>query len=165
MFKQIFLPLIAVASFITLVGLLSQGKLNFLFNQPISTPIVTTKTIKIESITINIEVAKTSDERAEGLSNRDNLIESNGMVFVFDKDSKPVFWMKDTKIPLDIIWINDNKIVGIEKNVQIEINKSDTELKKYNAPSIVDYVLEVNAGFSDKNNIKVGQTISGLEQL
>ena len=52
-----------------------------------------------------------------------------------------------------------------EKNVQPEIGKSDSELEKYVSPSTIDYVLEVNAGFSDKNNIRSGQMISGLEQL
>ena len=87
------------------------------------------------------------------------------MIFVFIKNSKPTFWMKDTKIPLDIIWINDNKIVGIEKNVQPEVDRKDSELTKYPAPSAIDYVLEVNGGLSDENNIKVGQSLSGLEQL
>ena len=87
------------------------------------------------------------------------------MVFVFDKDSKPVFWMKDTLIPLDMIWINDGKVVGIEKNVQIEKGKKDNELKKYYAPSKVDYVLEVNAGFCDKNNIKAGSSVQKLSDL
>jgi len=165
MFKQIFLPLIVVATFITLVGLLGQGKLNYFFNLPSPTPKVSLKTVKIENLEIDVEVAKSADERAKGLSGRDRLDENSGMVFVFSKDSKPIFWMKDTKIALDIIWINYNKIVGIEKNVQPEIGKTDSELKKYTAPSIVDYVLEVNAGFADKNNIKIDQMISGLEQL
>ncbi|KKP46433.1 MAG: hypothetical protein UR39_C0016G0004 [Candidatus Woesebacteria bacterium GW2011_GWA1_33_30] len=165
MFKQIFLPLIVVATFITLVGLLGQGKLNYFFNLPSPTPKVSLKTVKIENLEIDVEVAKSADERAKGLSGRDRLDENSGMVFVFSKDSKPIFWMKDTKIALDIIWINYNKIVGIEKNVQPEIGKSDSELEKYVSPSTIDYVLEVNAGFSDKNNIRSGQMISGLEQL
>ena len=165
MFKQIFLPLIVVATFITLVGLLGQGKLNYFFNLPSPTPKVSLKTVKIENLEIDLEVAKSADERAKGLSGRDRLDENSGMVFVFSKDSKPIFWMKDTKIALDIIWINYNKIVGIEKNVQPEIGKSDSELEKYVSPSTIDYVLEVNAGFSDKNNIRSGQMISGLEQL
>lgn len=155
MFKSIFLPIIAVAGFIVLVGLLSQGKL---IKEK-------SKSIKIDTTEINIEVAKSNEEKSKGLSNRISLDENSGMIFVFSKNSKPVFWMKDTKIPLDIIWINDNKIIGIDKNVQPEPNVVDSKLKKYQSPFEVDYVLEVNAGFSDKNNIKLDQTISGLEQL
>lgn len=163
MFKQIFLPLIAVMVFITLVGLLSQGKLSFLIPTP--APVANSKTIKIEDVEINVEVARTNEERATGLSNRTKLAEKSGMVFVFQKGSKPVFWMKDTKIALDIIWIKDNKIVAINKSVQPEPNVTDNKLKKYPAPSEIDYVLELNAGFSDKYNIKAGQNLSGLEQL
>lgn len=165
MFKQLFLPIIAVAGFITIVGLLSQGKLNSLLKIPPSTPKTELKIVKINNIEVGVEVAKTAEERSKGLSNREKLAENNGMVFVFTKDSKPIFWMKDTKIALDIIWINDNKIIGIDKNVQPELEKSDSELKKYSPPVTIDHVLEVNGGFSDKNNIKVGQMIFGLEQL
>lgn len=164
MFKSIFLPLIAVAAFIVFVGLLSQGKLDFIFKKT-SSVIQNQKKISIGNIEIKIEVAKSNEERSRGLSNRTQLDNESGMVFVFEKNSNPVFWMKDTKIPLDIIWINDNKIVGIEKNVQPEPNTVDSKLTKYQSPSSIDYVFEVNGGFSDKNNIKIGETISGLEQL
>lgn len=163
MFKQIFLPLIAVMLFIIFVGLLSQGKLSFLIPTP--APTANSKTIKIEDVEITVETAKTNEERGIGLSNRSKLAEKSGMLFVFDKGSKPIFWMKDTKIALDIIWIKDNKIVAINKSVQTEPNIEDSKLKKYPAPSEIDYVLEVNDGFSDKNGIKAGQNLSGLEQL
>jgi uncharacterized membrane protein (UPF0127 family) len=87
------------------------------------------------------------------------------MVFFFNPNSKPTFWMKDTKITLDLIWINDDKVVTINKNVQPEPGKKDSELKKYPAPSVIDYVLEVNAGFSDKNGIKAGSTVQKLSDL
>lgn len=165
MFKSVFFPLIAVAAFIVLVGLLSQGKLNPLFNKVAPTQISSSKIIKIDNTEIKVEVARSNEERSIGLSNRTELNDKAGMVFVFNKDSKPVFWMKDTKIALDIIWINDNRIVGIDKNVQPEIGVSDNKLKRYSAPSIIDYVLELNGGFCDKNDIKVGQNLSDLEQL
>ncbi|EKE06287.1 MAG: hypothetical protein ACD_19C00021G0019 [uncultured bacterium] len=166
MFKSIFLPLIAVVAFIILVGLLSQGKLDPFIKKVSPSPIVqNSKTIKIVNTEIKIEVAKSNEERSKGLSNRTKLDDNSGMVFIFPKDSKPVFWMKDTKIPLDLIWIDDNKIVGIDKNVQPEPSVLDNNLKKYPAPTPIDYVLEVNGEFSDKNNIKIGETISGLEQL
>lgn len=165
MFKSIFLPIIAVAAFITLVGLLSQGKLNFLLNKVNSVENSTQKTIKINDVEIAIEVARTSGERSKGLSNRSKLDEKSGMFFVFEKGSKPVFWMKDTKISLDLIWIKDGRVIGIEKKVQPEIGKKDSDLKRYPAPSAIDYVLEVNGGFSDKFNIKSGDEVSGLQDM
>lgn len=164
MFKQVFGPLLAVAAFIVVVGLLSQGKLNFLINKVVVTPNSNLKIIKIENIEIQVEVAKTNEERGKGLSNRTKLDEKSGMIFVFNNE-KPVFWMKDTKIALDMIWIKNNKIIGIDKNVQPEIGVPESRLKKYPSPDSIDYVLEVNGGFSDKSGIKIDQMISGLEQL
>ncbi len=165
MFKQIFLPLLLVAAFITLVGLLSQGKFNSFLKSTVPSKTVEEKTIIVGDTEIKVEVAKTNEERAKGLSNREKLEEGSGMLFVFEKNSKPVFWMKDTKIALDIIWINDDKVVGIEKNVQPEPDKKDNQLKKYSAPTAIDYVLEVSGGFSDKNNIKTGSTVQKLSDL
>lgn len=164
MFKQIILPLLAVAGFIVVVGLFSQGKINLPKNSP-SPSVKPLNTIKINNVEIPVEVAKTDQQRQKGLSGRTNLADKNGMIFVFQKGSKPTFWMKDTKIPLDIIWIRNGKIVKIDKNVPTEIGKTDTELTRYFSPQAIDYVLEVNAGFSDKNKITVDQSLSGLEQL
>lgn len=165
MFKSLFLPILAVAAFIVLVGLLSKGKLDGVLKKIAPTVTVTQKTIRVDTKEVKVEVAKSDEERAKGLGGRDSLAETSGMIFVFNKDSKPVFWMKDTKIALDIIWINEGKVVKIDENVQPEPNVADNELKRYPAPSAIDYVLEVNGGFSKKYGIKVGQMISGLEQL
>jgi len=166
MFKQVFLPILLVMAFIVLTGLMYQGKFNSFLTKAIPTNSSSpTKTIVVGDKEINVEIAKTDKDRATGLSNRTELNENNGMIFVFPKDSKPTFWMKDTKIALDIIWINDDKIVGINENVKPEIGASDNKLKKYPAPSAVDYVLEVNSGWSSKNNIKVGTSVQKLSDL
>lgn len=165
MFKSLFLPLIGVAAFITLVGLLTQGKFDSILKKTTTNINSELKVIKIDNVEVEVEVAKTNSERAKGLSNRDSLGEGNGMIFVFEENSEPIFWMKDTRIALDIIWINDDKIVGVDRNVEPEPNKKDSDLTRYPSPSVVDYVLEVNGGFSDSNNIRTGQTLSGLEQL
>jgi len=164
MFKSLFLPLIGVALFITFVGLLSQGKLSFL--TPNSSPLPSnTKTIKIDDIEIIVEVSKTNEERAKGRSNRNSLKENSGMIFIFEKNSRPTFWMKDTKIALDFIWISNDKVVGVNKNVQPEPNLDENNLTKYPAPTGIDYVLQVNGGFSDKNKIKVGSNVQKLSDL
>ncbi|AKM83498.1 hypothetical protein A2422_01330 [Candidatus Woesebacteria bacterium RIFOXYC1_FULL_31_51] len=163
MFKSLFLPLIAVAVFITFVGLLSQGKLNNFFPSKATELTVNTKILKINNLQIDVELAKTNIERAKGLGGRDKLGENSGMLFVFDDGSKPTFWMKDTKIALDIIWINDKKIIKIDKNVQPEIGIEDSKLIRYSAPSSINYVLEVNAGFSDKNKLEIGDSVNLIE--
>lgn len=166
MFKQLFLPLIAVAAFIVLVGLLVQGKIgNF---QPISifpSPTPSAKLIKLDDTEVEVEIAKITEERQKGLSGRQELGENSGMLFVMPKNTKPTFWMKDTLFPLDIIWIKDGKVLGISENAPVEKDVPDEKLTLYPAPSVVDYVLEVNAGFSQKNGIKAGSTFQMLFDL
>ncbi len=85
-----------------------------------------------------------------------------GMLFIFDsKKVSPSFWMKDTLIPLDIIWIRDNRVEKIDKDVPTPApDTPDNKLPKYTSGRPVDYVLEVNAGFNQKNGIKVGDPLT-----
>jgi len=115
------------------------------------------KSIKINDIEILVEIADTSEKRAKGLSDRQSLPENQGMLFLFDKPDFHSFWMKDTLIPLDFIWIRDDKVVGITQNIKPEGYQPPhvlTPEEKINA------VLEVNAGFVKKSNLKVGDKIS-----
>ena len=169
MIKKLILSILLVAGFIAGVGILTQraqkGQSLNIFEKPSSIPTFELKEISIGETKIFVELADTKNERARGLSNRDSLPENQGMLFVFDqKDTFPTFWMKDTKLPLDIIWIEDEKIAKINKNVQPEPDKSDRELTRYRPDSPIDYVLEVNAGFSDKNGLEVGNTVD-LSQI
>lgn len=170
MVKQLFLPLAAVAIFIVLVGLFTQ-KPSFLNLSKYlqSSNSVQKKTMTVGSKTIQVEIANTQDLRTKGLSGRTSLPADSGMLFVFDlKGETPVFWMKDMLIPLDMIWIHsssgdvsDEKIVKIDKNIPAPPkNTSDDKLDKIRANQPVDYVLEVNGGFSDQNNIKVGDFVT-----
>ena len=73
----------------------------------------------VDKIKIKVEIADTPEKRAEGLMFRDHLNENSGMFFVFDEESSHSFWMKNTLIPLDIIWINaDKKVVYIKHKAQ-----------------------------------------------
>lgn len=160
--KQILLPIIGVAIFIAFVGFLTKRTQTFKFN-PTPTP-ESKKEIRIDSTTIRVDLADTESERRNGLSGRESLEQDEGLLFIFDrKDIFPTFWMKDMKFPIDIIWINDEKIVKIDKNVPPPPEGAeDKNLKLYNPDKPIDYVLEVNAGFSDRHNIKVGDGVEGL---
>ena len=104
-------------------------------------------------IKINAEIADDNDERATGLMFREKLNENEGMLFVFESEGYQTFWMKNTLIPLDMIFIgNDFKIVDI-KNAK-PCKENPCALYKSSKPS--RYVLEVNSGFSARNNIKTG---------
>ena len=166
MVKQILIPLAAVAVFIILVGLFSQhaSSLNlarFLPNTPTPTahPL---ETMSVGNKTLQVEIANTEPSRELGLGGRLSLDQNSGMLFVFD--SKPTmvsFWMKGMLIPLDMIWVTNGKVVQINKNIPVPKNGTpDSSLKTFSPQRPVDYVLEVNAGFSDRNSIKVGNPVS-----
>lgn len=108
----------------------------------------------------NIEIADEPSERKLGLGGRDILATGSGMLFIFDKADKYRFWMKGMRLPLDFIWINDSRVVDILPNIkQPEPNQPDETLP-YLSPIVAsDKVLEINAGDSQKYNIKVGDKI------
>lgn len=116
--------------------------------------------VKIGETKIFIEVAKSYEEKDKGLGGRSSLGKNDGMLFVFDFENIPIFWMKGMLIPLDIIWISDNKVVDLHKNIQApEVETPLSNLPKYSPKEPVNYVLEVNAGFSDNNNIQIGDSV------
>jgi len=103
---------------------------------------------------LDIEIADNDDERMQGLMYRQSLQENAGMLFIFTNEEPRSFWMKNTFISLDIIYINSKKeIVSIQKYTQPK--------STYPIPSEKPamYVLEVNAGFTDKNKINPGDKI------
>jgi uncharacterized membrane protein (UPF0127 family) len=121
------------------------------------------KTIVIGSVSFDSEIASTITEQACGLSGRAILGEREGMFFAFDSGGTQNFWMKDMKFPIDMIWISGNKVAGFAENA-LPPNAGDHlwNLKIYTSPSNVDKVLEVPAGTVAKNNIKVGDAVSGF---
>jgi uncharacterized membrane protein (UPF0127 family) len=115
--------------------------------------------IKINDIEIFVDIASSPEEKARGLSGRKSLGKNEGMLFIFNNKSIPSFWMKDMNFAIDIIWIADNKIVGIEKSVPPpKKGESNSQLSLYKPEVGIDYVLEVNANFCERNNIKVDDT-------
>jgi uncharacterized protein len=106
-------------------------------------------------IKIDIEIADTDFDRQLGLMMRKSMEENQGMLFIFPGEEVQSFWMRNTFIPLDMIFINaDKSIVNIRKNTQPLSDNS------YASSAPAQYVLEVNAGFTDKYNITEGDKIS-----
>jgi len=109
-----------------------------------------------------VEVAKTEAQRNKGLMGRKELDKDNGMIFVFDKEGIYPFWMKNTLIPLDMIWIKENPSTGSGQVVFISQNVQPC--KSLICPSVfpnvkAKYVLEINAGIIEKINLKVGDEL------
>ena len=108
-------------------------------------------------IRIYVEIADDENEMAKGLMFRQRLDESSGMLFVFSDEYYRTFWMKNTLIPLDIIFIgNDFKIAEIK--YAVPCREEPCILYKSSKPA--RYVLEVNGNFTIKNDIKVGNIIT-----
>ena len=105
----------------------------------------------------NVEVADSPESRARGLMFRSSLPDDAGMVFVFDSVEPRNFWMKNTLIPLDMIYINDDfHVVEIKSNV---LPCEEDPCPSYKSEPAM-YVLEVNAGLAEKNNVEVGSLIN-----
>ena len=156
--KQIILPIVSTMVFVILVGFFISNPEKYIKSQSSGNG---QKIVKVKDIEILVDVSDTSEERSKGLSNREPLNEKEGMLFIFEKkDEKPTFWMRDMLIPIDIIWINDNKIVQIDKNIKTpDKDTPESNLIKYSPQIPIDYVLEVNSGFSDKYQLNVNDTV------
>ena len=106
----------------------------------------------------DVQLAQNSIDRTKGLMFKKSLKQNEGMLFLFDKEAKYSFWMKNTLIPLDIIWINkDNKIVFI--------SESNQPCRRFFCPLITPvtnakYVLEVNSGIIQKIGLKLADELS-----
>ncbi len=117
-------------------------------------------TVKINNLEIPVIVADTPEKKGQGLSGTSLLDSDKGMLFIFRDKSQPSFWMIDMNYPLDLVWISDNKVAAIDANVpNPKPGTPASELPLYTPPVGIDYVLEVNAGFTEKHGIKVGDTV------
>lgn len=106
------------------------------------------------TIKIDIEIADNDYERQLGLMNREAMEEMQGMLFIFPDERYQSFWMMNTLISLDIIFINSSKeIVTIHKNTKPLSEQS------YPSSKLAVYVLEVKAGFCDRHNVNLGDKV------
>lgn len=105
---------------------------------------------------IKVETATTEAEKYLGLSGRDSLCQDCGMLFVFPDQAEREFVMRDMKFPLDIIFINQGKIIKIATNLS---PSGDSPLISYGSGQPADQVLEVNAGVAALNNWKEGDEV------
>ncbi len=117
------------------------------------------KNIKVKDTEVQVEIAENDAARTQGLSDREKLDDGSGMLFDFTNTNfrKPGFWMKDMLISIDMIWINQGKIISITPSAPIPPENED--LKVYYPPSEITHVLEVPAGWSAKNNLVVGDSV------
>ena len=129
----------------------------FSFNQSFAEEIVYSHAIVTTSTgeEIPVEVADTLKKRSLGLGKRTSLKKGWGMLFVFENRKPHRFWMKDMQFPLDIIWLDNHKIVHIIHNAKPANSKGEPEVMT--SPVPVNFVLEIAAGRAAKLRLKTGQ--------
>jgi uncharacterized membrane protein (UPF0127 family) len=121
----------------------------------VNPPLTTGKMVIAGRVALSVELARTPGEQIRGLSGRPGLKPGHGMLFVYDRAQAVSIWMKDMRFPLDIIWIRAGRIVAIEKNAP-PLSPAGPE-RVYTA--VADLVLEVAAGLTDRQKIRVGDSV------
>jgi len=123
-----------------------------------SEPTSASPEVTIDGTSISVDVSTTTAEIDQGLSGRPTLGTLDGMLFIFNSPSLYRFWMPDMYFPLDMIWIgSDMKVVDISKDVPPLPNVNNPIFYQPDSPA--QYVLEVNAGFSNAHNIVPGDSV------
>ena len=152
-----------VIAAVIFVGLIITTTIVLQNHKPLAQPQTSDRYNKI--LTINghilyIDIARSTAEMMQGLSGRPSMDVNQGMLFDFRPQPPQVrtFWMKGMDFGLDFIWINKGTIVDITANVPPPQSDSNN-LPSYKPSAAVDEVLEVNAGWAGKNNVKVGDQI------
>ena len=110
--------------------------------------------IKIADTDYKIELASSSAQKIKGLSKRESLCPKCGMLFIFSFETELPFWMKDTLIPLDMIWLDKTG-----KVVDIQTASENNSSKIYQNKTPAQYVLELNANDAQKLTLKISDII------
>jgi len=110
--------------------------------------------IEINNTSFKVKIAENPSEWKIGLSGTANLEEKEGMLFIFPILAERSFYMKNMNFAIDLLWIKDNIIVGMEKNML-----PDNGEKYYDSVEEIDMVLELKAGSIDNYNLNIGNII------
>ncbi len=105
---------------------------------------------------ISIDIADTPPSQARGLSGRSSLYDIEGMLFLFPRDGRYGFWMKDMQFPIDIIWLDKDWMVtevteSLDPSTYPDVSYSQDPVRA---------VLEVAAGFSERHGVKIGDKVT-----
>ncbi|MBX2871818.1 MAG: DUF192 domain-containing protein [Saprospiraceae bacterium] len=103
---------------------------------------------------IDIEIADTPDTRTQGLMWRRSMEDNQGMLFIMEENEPQSFWMLNTYISLDIIYVNEHKEI-----VSIQANTTPQSTQSVPSGAAAKYVVEVNAGFAAEHGLEVGDRI------
>jgi uncharacterized protein len=143
----------ALVYLILLVGVLAACN----SDKPVDPFGLRTADLTIGGVPLKVELAIDEQTRATGLMFRDSLAEDRGMLFVFDEPEQASFWMKNTKIPLSIAFLEEDRRINEEKSM-----RPYDESMIYSRSNRIRYAIEVNAGWFDRHQIKPGTKVEGI---
>jgi len=149
MSKRIVLQSVIVAGAIVLLVFLNASGC---FTRAPSSGLATTR-VKIGGKDFDLEIARTQSERNTGLMRRDSMPSDHGMIFVFPEPDIHGFWMKNTRIPLDIVFIDAD---GTIRSIQ---QMKPYSLDSVSPPAPIKYAVELNEGAAAKAGAKVGDKV------
>lgn len=116
-------------------------------------------TVSTNDVTLSVRVADNPWERMRGLSGLTaEQVKAQGMLFVFREAEVQHFWMKGMKLPLDVLWIKDGKIVALDAGVQAP-KAGETPAAMTSEPIPVDMVLELPAGYAQRFDLRPGSPL------
>jgi uncharacterized protein len=116
-----------------------------------------TVNLTVGGVSLKAEIAEDDQSREMGLMFRDSLPEDHGMLFIFDQPYQASFWMKNTKIPLSIAFLENDRVISEEKSMR----PYDETLIQSRSDKI-RYAIEVNAGWFDRHQVKPGTKVEGI---
>jgi uncharacterized protein len=116
-----------------------------------------TVNLTVGGVSLKAEIAEDDQSREMGLMFRDSLPEDGGMLFIFDQPHQASFWMKNTKIPLSIAFLENDRVISEEKSMR----PYDETLIQSRSDKI-RYAIEVNAGWFDRHQVKPGTKVEGI---
>ncbi|WP_223786705.1 DUF192 domain-containing protein [Marinicella meishanensis] len=115
--------------------------------------------VTLKGQTFDVEVANDNQSRAMGLMFRENMASDAGMLFIFPQPQPLAFWMKNTLIPLDILYFDQNrKLINISERTP-PCKNTTTRCPNYPSVRPAKYVLEINAGLSEQYGFQPGDEL------
>jgi hypothetical protein len=116
----------------------------------------TTVSVRVAGATVRAEIARSEAARERGLSGREGLANGRGMLFVYDDHAVRTYWMKGMRFPIDIIWIDRGRVMGVERKAPVP---QGGVFPLYSSRSAADHVLEVPAGWAARHGVDRGARV------
>lgn len=119
--------------------------------------------LEINDKKLEVLLAKTYAQQYRGLGKRDDLGVYQGMLFVHSSLDKYGIVMRDMRFPIDVVWLKDGEVLDIAPNLQTEPDVPENQLKVYYPRRPANAILELPAGWVEKNGVKIGDRVRVIE--